>query len=524
MLPSNLLIARARRGSISPVYAGLTGDNLEAAEKLVQAYKTHIGAKKSVLKEYVSELEDLGYDYRYIRGLSALLDRRSIFRSRAELNPVEVRRRVFELAGGENIPTSLEARARILEKAASELGLRIDEMESLLYADLDDELILESFNPIGAERLVKWYNLALTQTLLLHSTEVKFTTMGNWQQIFREVKRLGLIHEIWRGDGDRYWVKVDGPLSLFRLNRRYGTALARLIPPVIRGGGWMLEAKILRSSPTGYSRLMDFKINEREHGGLLGDEAQPEAMEIYDSGVERGFAQRFEALKTGWRLRREPEPIPVGGTVLIPDFSFEKDGAKIYMEIVGFWTPEYLKRKIEKLEMLKGLEMIVAVDMELACHRMDKLRETLHLIYFKDKIPLKPILLRLREAEERLKSKEVKKISREAIPMNLDKPVMSLEELAERMRVTKSALREFLRGEEIPGYKVLPEMLIREDKLREMWDSLKRRTVDGRLSLNEASRIIEELGGVKPTMILEALGCRVRWRGIDPDAAEVEAE
>ncbi|MEM2865262.1 MAG: DUF790 family protein, partial [Candidatus Bathyarchaeia archaeon] len=217
-----------RRGLISPVYADLTRDNLEAAERLIQAYKSHVGAKKAVLKEHVSELEDLGYDYRYIRGLSTLLDRRSVFQSRMKLNPVKVRKRIFELASGEKAPISLEARRLILEEAASELGLRIDELEDLLYADLDDELILESFNPIEAERLVKWYNLALTQTLLFHSTEVRFTTLGNWQQIFREVKRLGLIHEVWRGDGNRYWVKVDGPLSLFRLNRRYGTALARL--------------------------------------------------------------------------------------------------------------------------------------------------------------------------------------------------------------------------------------------------------------------------------------------------------
>ncbi|MGC8962054.1 MAG: DUF790 family protein, partial [Candidatus Bathyarchaeia archaeon] len=491
MLPSNLLVARARRGLITPVYAGLTRDNLEVAERLIQAYRSHIGAKKAVLKEYVSELEDQGYDYRYVRGLSTLLDRRSVFRSEAGYNPLEIRRKIFMLTGGKGVPTSPEARRLVLEEAASELGMRADELEALLYMDLDDELILESFNPIEAERLVKWYNLALTQTLLFHSTEVRFTTLGNWQWIFREVKRLGLIHEVWRGDGDRYWVKVDGPLSLFRLNRRYGTALARLLPSVIRGGGWMLEAKIIRSSPTGQSRLMDFKINEREHGGLLGDEAQTEAVEAYDSGVERDFAKRFEALKTGWRLRREPEPIPLGGAVLIPDFSFEKDGARLYMEIVGFWTPEYLKRKIEKLEMLKGIEMMVAVDVRLACHRMERLREALHLIYFKDKIPLRPILSRLRDAEERLKGEDAKKISKDLIVENLDKPVMSLEELAARIKASREALRSFLKSEEIPGYKALPEQLIREDRLKEIEDSLRRGMIDGRLSLSEASRIVE---------------------------------
>ncbi|MBO3755228.1 MAG: DUF790 family protein, partial [Candidatus Brockarchaeota archaeon] len=292
MLPGSLLMAKTRRGVITPVYAELTEENINIAERLIQAYKGYIGVKKGILKDYVSELEDLGYDYRYVRGLSILLDRRSVFRSRVEANPVEVRRVVFELAGEAGVPTNPDARNPILEKAASKLGMRVEEVESLLYADLEDELLLEDFKPLEAGKLVKWYNLALTQTLLFYSTEVKFTALGNWQRIFREVKRLGLIYEVW-GEADRCWVKVDGPLSLFKLNRRYGTALARLLPVVVRGGGWVLEAKILRSGFDGRSRLLDFRIEEWKHGRLLEAEEQVERLEsvtAYDSGVERDFA------------------------------------------------------------------------------------------------------------------------------------------------------------------------------------------------------------------------------------------
>jgi len=522
LLPGNLLKAKMRKGVITPVYAELTKGNIEVAERLIQAYESHIGVKKGVLKDYVSELEDLGYDYRYVRGLSILLDRRSVFRSKVEYNPVEVRRRVFESTGEGGVPTSLDARKAILEKAALNLGLRIEEVESLLYADLEDELLLEDFKPLEAERLVKWYNLALTQTLLFYSTEVKFTALGNWQRIFREVKRLGLIYEAWE-EGNRCWVKVDGPLSLFKLNRRYGTALARLLPVVVKGGGWILEAKILRS---GFEarRLLDFRIEELKHGRLLEAEAQLDEGEAYDSGVERDFALRFESLKTGWRMRREPEPIPVGGAVIIPDFSFEKGDGKIYLEVVGFWTPEYLKRKIEKLKMLKGLDMILAVDEELACHRTDRLRNSFDVIYFKGKVPLKPILAHLKRVEEKLKSREIREISEEAVLENLNKPVIGLDELAEKIGVMEEALKEFLENRGIPGYMALPGLLIREETLEEIALTLKQRLTNGMLSLNEASKIIETLGGVKPIVILEALGYKVKWRGIDPSAAEVKAK
>jgi len=35
--------------------------------------------------------------------------------------------------------------------------------------------------------------------------------------------------------------------------------------------------------------------------------------------------------------------------VRIPDFCFGKDGMKVYLEVVDFWTPEYLERKVSKL-------------------------------------------------------------------------------------------------------------------------------------------------------------------------------
>ncbi|MBO3755227.1 MAG: DUF790 family protein, partial [Candidatus Brockarchaeota archaeon] len=225
-----------------------------------------------------------------------------------------------------------------------------------------------------------------------------------------------------------------------------------------------------------------------------------------------------------WKMRREPEPIPVGGAVIIPDFSFEKGGSKVYMEVVGFWTPEYLKRKTEKLGMLKDLEMIVAVDEELACHRVDRLKGIFDVIYFKGKIPLKPVLAHLKRVEEKLKSRETRGISEKTVLENLNKPVVGLDELAERIGVMEEALKEFLRGKGIPGYRVLPGLLVREETLREIDLSLKRRLTEGTLSLSEASKIIEELGGVKPIMLLEALGYGVKWRGIDPDAAEVKAK
>ena len=79
--------------------------------------------------------------------------------------------------------------------------------------------------------------------------------------------------------------------------------------------------------------------------------------------------------------------------MIIPDFSLEKASIKIYLEIVGFWTEEYLLRKIEKLKQVE-VKMLLLVNETLACEKLSALEKRPHLdlIYYRDKISLAPIL------------------------------------------------------------------------------------------------------------------------------------
>jgi len=145
---------------------------------------------------------------------------------------------------------------------------------------------------------------------------------------------------------------------------------------------------------------------------------------------------------TGRQLIREPEPIPANRFVIIPDFCFKKGGMKVYMEVVGFWTQDYLKRKIEKLRMLESVDMIVAVDRELACQKIDRVREKLDVIYYKAEIPLTPVLSHLKAVENDLKKKQVQ-LLRET-PLNLTESVVDMSEITERLGVMEETVREIL--------------------------------------------------------------------------------
>ena len=53
----------------------------------------------------------------------------------------------------------------------------------------------------------------------------------------------------------------------------------------------------------------------------------------------------------------------VDGTIFIPDFTLRKDEKEVYIELVGFWTEKYARKKREKLDKIymSGIKSIIAV-------------------------------------------------------------------------------------------------------------------------------------------------------------------
>lgn len=85
---------------------------------------------------------------------------------------------------------------------------------------------------------------------------------------------------------------------------------------------------------------------------------------IFDSSIEQSFTEAFIALQNsnaveGWQLIREPEPLMLEHGIFIPDFALTRGQKRIYVEILGFWTPSYRERKIQKLQQLRDRGDIV---------------------------------------------------------------------------------------------------------------------------------------------------------------------
>ena len=508
MLPSELLIARTYKGTIKPVFSPLTGERLQMAKELLNTFSSFVGKKKGELSEVLELYEGLEYDHRFIRGLTTILERRCRFESVSKIDPIKARRSVFEEAN-RTLVIDEKRREEVLTSVASSLNVSVSELERSLWADYEEELILKDFITIKPEYLLKSYNLSLAQTMLFNAMNMNFAIGNNYQRIFGRLKYLGLMYSIEHDEKERYRVFVDGPLSLFKFTKRYGTSLAKLLPTIMTADSWEVDADIVRDVG-GVPRVLKFHIDVKERDKF--PELSGSGEEKFDSDVELNFFNGFNSSKTGWTLMREPEMMIAGPYVFIPDFIFEKGEIKCYMEIVGFWTEDYLKKKIGKLKAIEEDKMIIAVDESLACSSIRDIGGGKEIIFYRKKVPLKPILRFLRGIEEKHIESELNRLK--STKIKLEGGVLNVAEAARHYGVSRGAMKRL----PLLNYKMMGDVIVSEDTVR-----LLSEMIEGCDNYADVVGLIESKGipGKNAPLILEAIGYTVKWDGLNIEDAKV---
>lgn len=509
MLPSEYLVVETRKGRISPVFSSRYPNAGDMASELIKIFENCVGRRKkhltAELKKFYDETFDYGYN-RFVKGLCVLLERRCSFSARSELDPKLVRERVFKrgpaLDGAE--------RLRILSEVAKELGVSVEAVENSLWADNEAELFVESFESITPEQLLRLYDLSLTQTLLFKAVSVDLFVRSHYKEVLRRVKRLGLMYLAEKQESG-VKISVEGPASVLKLTEKYGTAFARLLP---LEGDWALHARILMRKGRA-PRIYDFYVNSSAL-----DWEEPVKANEFDSAAEESFARRFSSLNTGWQLRREGEALVCGNSVFIPDFSLEKDDLRVYLEIVGFWTEGYMKKKLRKLRDLERSErerMILAVSEELAC-AFKEFEAEMPVIYFKKKIPLAEVLNVLREYERKQERERGDYAAVKEEVASLKGDVVRLDELEQATGASKRLLRSILEREPPAGYVFLGDELVSVALLKTLKDKLR-----GGMRYLEAVSLLRE-HGIKSERAFEHLGFKVVWKGLNPESAVLVRE
>ena len=511
MLPSELLITRTRKDRIYPDFLELNAEHVELAQELIEIYRSFSGRKKSELVELLEELEQ-GLHFKRVRGLRTLLERRCTFASRFAIEPVTARRAVFEAASLVNV-TNPKERAAVIAKVAESLEVTATELEQSLWADLDSEVVLEQFEPITAEALIKKYNLSLAQTLLFKATGMTLTVKTKAPELFRAIKYFGLMYL--PEDGNR--IRIEGASSLLKLNERYGTALAKLLPAIVRSESWILDAEIVVRRAN-MPRIYHFIMDSRDRPLVMSDEPVADDREnSFDSTIEQKFYNEFVSLPTAknWEIIREPDVLFTKRGVFIPDFKFRHRELELetYFEIVGFWTETYLKRKLAKIGSLP-FTMLVAINKNLACFNVEPFGFGVDkpLILYTKKVPVGDVVRYLTALEHKAVAKQLESLTDQHISLRGD--IIPLAELAREYGTSQEAVRECVKD---PAYVIFKDTVVRRELLEQLKWNLS--AVDKYV---EARAIIEKTGLTNADEVLAHLGYKVTWKGLDVNEARIE--
>jgi len=253
-------------------------------------------------------------------------------------------------------------------------------------------------------------------------------------------------------------------------------------------------------------------MDERTCGHLFGDPAQSVEPLEFDSEPEEKFYGSFANAGTGWSIMREPEPLVAGKYLYIPDFLLEKDGIKVYVEIAGFWTAEYLKRKASKLRELKGVNLLVLASTKMSCDAFKGIAGDA--ILFDRKVPLKEVLDRLKAWDEKKIAGDVDRLKERGLTLEGD--VIRVEDIAAASGVPADAVRRYLEENGAEGYALMGDELVSAEVLADIERSLPRT-----MPYAEASALIRSkgVGAVDPA--LKLLGYTVKWSGLDPESAVI---
>ena len=401
MLPSGLLVSRMSGESILPKKVPLDKRHRAIAQDLIHIFQEHQNKTQGTLNRQLQEMEGEETDYRLKRGLAHLLksDSFSTFDIVSPLDPQELRKRVFAVAA-KSAPLPQHAQTT-MEQLASALSEELEQdvipqqIQQGLYADLAENRILVEFSAPGVDALLHRYNLSQVQGIFYKASHIIINAHrndpGEYKLLFRYLKLFGLMAYI-EGDADHgFTITIDGPTSLFKPSTRYGLDIAKLIPALLHVTKWNLKAELqIRDS---YSDTVRTRYFTLASGCDLVTHYPPG--KTYDSMLEASFVDRWRSHKTDWRLEREVDLVPIPGSVMIPDFRVvHPDGRTYLLEIVGYWRPEYLRKKFSQVRQSGRDDLILAVSERLNLEKagVNIANTPAKIVWFKQKLSPKAVL------------------------------------------------------------------------------------------------------------------------------------
>lgn len=282
------------------------------------------------------------------------------------VEPALVRAVTFELA-------ARLSREEAIREASRRLAITPEVLLRTLFADRPGTRTrVAPPEQLTPAQLVDAYNLALAQALLIRSTAVAITVSEHARRVVGYAKLRGLLATFDETEEGALRIRLDGPLALFRPTTKYGRALADVLPALATTLDFRLRANLII----------------RHHPYLLELDASAPIPRVHrlsrrtDSAVEERLLRDLQRIGAPWTVRREAAAVKVGRRLFFPDFMLEHPSGSILVEVVGFWTEDYLDAKVRALAAIER-PIIACVDVRHAQSSVLALQDTDSVLHFK---------------------------------------------------------------------------------------------------------------------------------------------
>jgi uncharacterized protein len=337
----------------------------QIAQDLIYLLHSHTGQSQAAWEEAVRTYEGTSVNYVLIRGLAKVLTDSAMFTPlTTPLPPLILRERAFAYGPVFEKPDMFHpaTRQEVLREIADGPGLSIGELDEMLFADRRASYRLTDAGPAWTPvELLARYNLELARGALYWASHITIEVSSNYKDLWKYIKLFKLMFWAEPKRGGGYRIDLDGPISPFVSSTlRYGRQLAAFLPALFLCDQWRMHAYV--HPPQGRGEMLyrlDHTCSLHSHFTRSGE---------FDSQLEADFAREFEQKVGGkrghWHLTRESEVLLLGDTVMVPDFVLidtNDESRRILVELVGFWHPNYLRRKVEKVRAAQCAHLLLLV-------------------------------------------------------------------------------------------------------------------------------------------------------------------
>ncbi len=372
LIPKDLQRFSIDGPNVTPSYIKPTPAVSRLVEQILDCFRFGVDDTYGNLQDALESIALASQRHRLIHGIIHLLEDRLQFQESLAIDPVELRKSLFEKAA--SIPAAQfvnrQWRSDIILQVANEFQLDAEKIDNFLYADLKSERKITQFEDIDVENAIAIYNLALAKSLLLYARTLTFTiefTSESFaislRKLFQSLKFFNLLFQTQAITDSAWQFTVDGPSAVLPQPQKYATSLAAFLPTLYMFQNWHATSNIeIDGQPyTWQLKPDDFKAPDLRFAQRLPQEAETLAKRIHEIAPE-------------WIVNYDTPILNLGPqSVWIPDFSITNSKSKktAHIEILGYWRADYLNRRLDSLKTApKNLILVLSDKLKIDAHKL----------------------------------------------------------------------------------------------------------------------------------------------------------